>query len=324
MRWLVIALLGLGLASPLSASLVTVEIDADPDRNAPFVVRLSGSYAGIHDNRSHHWKNVLVESGWRRPIYVGFENPFLNVGVFASIHHPAYLSASARVKHAPHLLWPASFPTFEPRSWRDVMETGVLPRPDSQISLILASHLTAFVDLYVPTMDEAGRGDEVAVFLPQLEELHRFARAHDTGRDARDFAAQADADAALRRVREWLSVTPADRMRVRELMEQMRGPKPVGEDLMTDYDFEQLGAFLALHARARERRREPRESTSWTNPENRVEYRVHLRSRPSTCASLSVTADLTRVVEADLGGMTKQVNAQFCQRGNGEWRYGRP
>jgi hypothetical protein len=324
MRWIVVALLGLGLATPANASLVTVEIDADHDRDAPFVVRLSGRYAGIHENRSHHWRNALVKSGRRRPIYVGFENPILNIGVYASIHHPAYLSAAARVDHAPYLLWPASFPTFEPRPWSDVVETGELPRPGSQVSAILASHLSAFVDLYLPTMDEAGRGDEVAVFLPQLEELHRFVRSHDAGRDARDFAARASADAALRRVREWLSVAPVDRMRVRELMEQMRGPKPMGEDLMTDYDFEQLGAFLARHARAQERRRKPRNSTSWTNPENQVEYRVHLRSRPSTCASLSVTADLTQVVEADLGGMTKQVNAQFCQRGNGEWRYGLP
>ena len=110
-------------------------------------------------------------------------------------------------------------------------------------------------------------------------------------------------------------------MHVRELMRRMRWPNPLGEELMTAYDHDRMDAFLKDAERARRERRNVRERTSWTNPETRVEYRVKLGSRGPTCASTSITADLTRVVDADLGDMTNEVSARFCRRGDGRWRY---
>jgi hypothetical protein len=50
---------------------------------------------------------------------------------------------------------------------------------------------------------------------------------------------------------------------------------------------------------------------------------VHIASPPHECAYLSITADVTGVVTADLGDMVHTVKANFCRRASGEWRYGR-
>ena len=110
---------------------------------------------------------------------------------------------------------------------------------------------------------------------------------------------------------------------VRRLMQDMRYPRSVGEDLMTADDRAELGGFLERYGDDRGARREPETSTSWVNPENRVAYRVHVASPPHQCAYLNITVDLTGVVTADLGRMIHTVRANFCRRAPGDWRYGR-
>ena len=92
---------------------------------------------------------------------------------------------------------------------------------------------------------------------------------------------------------------------------------------MNEHDLAELGGFLDRYTADRTARRNPQGRVSWTNPETRISYRVAVLDPPSGCAYVSVTTDLTRVVDADLGDMNHEVRARFCQRASGQWRYGR-
>jgi hypothetical protein len=209
-------------------------------------------------------------------------------------------------------------------------------------------HFQGFLDLYLPAVDAASGGlsvpdESLRAYMPLFDDLVRFgdsdAAAARTQRwvnqemqDDPAFArsmAQNDLEARtelrelLRRARAWLSLPRERRIVVRQLMREMRYPKTVGEELMMPADLAQLAAFLDRYREDRAARREPEPATSWTNPENRVAYRVHVLDPPHQCAYLSVAIDLTEVVSADLGDMTNQVKASFCRRESGEWRYGR-
>jgi len=127
----------------------------------------------------------------------------------------------------------------------------------------------------------------------------------------------------LRRARAWLSISPPERRTVRKLVEQMRYPRTVGEQLLTAYDLAQLAAFLDRYAAANATRVEPDRRFSWANPETQVAYRVIARDVPRSCAYLSITADLTGVVHADLGDMTNTVKASYCRTDDGAWKYKR-
>jgi hypothetical protein len=208
-------------------------------------------------------------------------------------------------------------------------------------------HLQLFLGSYLPTLDAAGEGSAAREaglrgHLPLFEELARYAesdaaaaRPAEPGRGLaadpafarslaqQDLAQRAEVRELLRRARAWLGLPRASRVAVRGLMAGMRYPKSLGEELMTEFDRAELGAFLERYRRDREARREPEAAIHWINPANRVEYRVRILDPPQQCAFVSVTVDLTGVVRADLGGMTNEVRASFCQRRPGDWRYGR-
>jgi hypothetical protein len=240
------------------------------------------------------------------------------------------------------------FATFEPRAWRDVMaagETELGDPPGTHVVYRVVGHLQVFLHSYLPASDaaQAGGVHEASLrgFLGLFDELARYALASEPGvlrtdgapadpRDAfaravraQDLERRAELEELLRRAHAWLSVAPADRRVVRTLMAQMRTPESVGEILLGPRNGARLGAFLDGFARERAARRDPDETTSWSDPKTAVAYRVRILDPPAGCAFLAITTDLTGVVPADLGDMTHEVKAQFCRRPDGEWRYGR-
>jgi hypothetical protein len=344
--------IALALALPCAATAgpIRVQIDTAAEVPDPFLVSVNGHYADFHLGYSRHWKDALLRPGRRRSIDLGPVNPLLNMGVSVTIYHPEYVAAYARSKKTPLLVRPVGFETFRPRAWRDAMASGEGPDAGNAAQALnhVVGHLQLFLDAYLPAVDAAQPDDAVSdarlrQLLPFFDALVQFGaeeaqRVQPSGwvgekmeeepAFARSMARQALEQCALmhellRRTQAWLSVPRDERAALRELMRAMRYPRSVGEDLMTADDRAELGAFLERYAEDRSARREPETSTSWINPENRVAYRVHAVSPPRECAYLSITADVTGVVTADVGDMVHTVKANFCRRASGEWRYGR-
>jgi hypothetical protein len=337
------------LASAAAAGPIRVEIRPDPEPRDPFVVSVTGHYASFDNGYSRRWKEVPFRAGARGFIPLGPVNPILNMGVSVSVYHPEYVHEWARSKKTPLLLRPVSFETFSPRTWQSALgcdepfENGL---PNYLLGQILG-HLQLFLLTYLPAMDQA-EGDLIAsdaslqAHLPLFEELVGFAMTEKAAERPRhlvsasmradpafirrlagqDRKTRAEVRDLLYRIREWLSLPRTERVAVRRLMEEMRYGRSVSQELMEEDDLAQLGAFLDRYQKDREARLEPESATSWTNPANRVEYRVHIIEPPRQCSYLSITTDLTNVVSADLGNMTNQVKVQFCRRASGEWRYG--
>jgi len=352
MRLALAVLLGLGLSAPAAAGPVRVEIQTESELAAPFLVSVTGHYADLHNGHSRHWKDALVPAGRRQFIPLGPVNLLLNMGVSVAVYHPEYVMERARSRKTPLLVRPVGFETFEPRAWREVMasdETRLGDRKDmpaSQVVYHAVGHLQMFLLHYLPAVDaDPGRASEETLrdYVAFFDELTRHAlaspvREAPTLREAstekqdayarsvrkHDLEHRAMLEQLLFRSHEWLTVPPPDRRAVRTLMEKMRYPKTLGEELLTESDLDRLGDFLDRYAEDRAARRDPSRNTSWTHPETRVAYRVFVLDPPRRCAYLSITTDLTQVVDADLGDMTRSVKGRFCRRENGEWRYGLP
>jgi hypothetical protein len=350
MRTLIASALGLLLASAAAAGPVRVEIETSAELRDPFLVRVTGHYADFHNGYSRHWKDVLVPAGRRRFIGLGPVNLLLNMGVSVSVYHPEYVTERARSRKTPLLVRPVGFETFRPRAWRDVIAAGpddAASRAEQPLPQALG-HLQLFLIAWLPAVDEAGgRAASAASLRPYLtrfDEITRFAEEPPPGVPSFRLAgAGAEQQAAFarslrtqelkqraelaelrRRAHAWVSVPAAARKVVRARMKQMRSPRGVDEELFTRRDRERLGAFLDGCAADKATRREPEERISWTDPETRIAYRVSILDPAPRCAYLGITTDLTGIVAADLGEMTRAVKGRFCRRATGEWRYGRP
>ncbi len=336
----------LALAGPAAAGPIRVGIETAAPVTEPFLVRVYGHYADFHNGTSRHWKDALVPGGGRHFVPLGPVNALLNMGVSVSIYHPAYVSEYARSHKTPLLLRPVGFDTFRPRSWQAIMashEEFANGGPEQFLGQALG-HLRTFVEGYLPALD--GRDaptppDAPGGHLPLLREIARFAES-DQASERRnrwverqtdsefvralarqDLESRAELREWLRRAEAWLSVPREQRVEVRERMRQMRYATSVGEELLGPHDLAELAAFVRRDAEDRNEGREPEGSTSWTNPETRVSYRASVDDGRRACPTLSLRTDLTTLVAADLGDMTKTVTGRLCRSESGRWDFGR-
>jgi hypothetical protein len=345
MRWLV-ALPLLFVAVPAEAGPIRVEIRTDAEARAPFVVSVIGHYADFHLGHSRHWKDVPLRAGRRRFIPLGPVNPLINMGVSVSVQHPAYVTERARSKRTPLLLRPVGFETFRPRSWRSYLdEGGPIDNggPWQPLAQILG-HFQVVLDVWLPVVDGAAgdlAADDATLrgFLPLLEDLEAFAMTDAAAVRPRRFGLRgSEDDPAFQRrlaaqdlenrheirdlhyrIGQWLSLSRGERNEVRAMMRAMATGQGVSEQLMQPADRERVGALLERYGADRAAQREPETRASWSNPESRVAYRVRIVGARGPCATLAITTDLTGVVAADLGDMTRRVDAKFCRSDAGAW-----
>ena len=342
--------LSLLLASTAGAGPIWVGIDTGEELPSDgFLVSISGHYADFHNGRSRRMRDALVPAGDRHWIALGPVNPLLNIGVSVSIYHPEYVSERERSDKTPLLIRPVGFGSFQPRLWREMMQSDrEFSNGGPEVAVPqLVGHLQNFLLHYLPALDAAkadtgARDASLRGYLALFDELFEFSSTEAAARFRGSYARRVETDPnyatslakqlleqraelreLLRRTRAWLSLSRDERVAMRLLMEDMRYGQFVGERLMKSGDLTHVGSFLERHREDREIHREPEVVTSWTNPETRLEYRVRLQDRPSRCADLGITVDLTRVVSADLGDMTNTVKARFCRQASGEWRYGK-
>lgn len=336
----------LALARPAAAGPIRVGIETEANETGPFLVRVYGHYADFHNGSSRHWKDALLPGGGRHFVPLGPVNALLNTGVSVSIYHPSYVSEVARSYKTPLLLRPVGFDTFRPRSWQAIMasrEEFANGGPEQFLGQALG-HLQTFVEGYLPALDSGDAPpppDALRRHLPLLREIARFAES-DEASERRDRWAKRHTDPEfvralarqdlesrallrewLRRAEAWLSVPREQRVEVRERMRQMRYAKSVGEELLDPSDLAELAALARRDAEDRTAGREREGSTSWTNPETLVSFRASLDDGRRACPTVSLTTELTTLVDADLGDMTKTVTGRLCRDESGRWAFGR-
>jgi hypothetical protein len=341
--------LGLVAASPVVAGPIRLGVEPITPIEGPVLVRVSGHYISIHNGRSHHWKDDFVPAGGRHFIPLGPVNPIINVGVSVRIVHPEIVSDSARSKSTPLLLRPVGFETFEPRTWRDILAKGEArfgDRPETPAGHVVAQanwHLRSILDEYLPALDGEGGSGESDAALPDqialLEEIARYAldtppptpgnprsvspenlESYQRSILEHDLKYRMEIEEGMHRLREWLSLDRDQRRRMHSMLAQIRYAKRVANQLMTEADRQRLGAFIGEVTRKRPRGETAPKHTSWVDPTTQVAYRVHVQSPSGDCVRLSIRADLTGVVSADLGEMSNSVKGRFCRASNGKSR----
>jgi len=349
MRRLVAFTIALGLlAVPAAAGPIRLGVETEAPTAEPFLVRVNGHYFDFHNGRSSHWKDALIPAGGRHFVALGPVNLLVNLGVSVSIHHPAYVAERARSQRTPLLIRPVGFETFHPRSWRSVMEgQGEFANggPEQFLGQALG-HLWLFVADYLPAVDGSERFDvsdeALRSHLPLLREIVDFAQ-RDEARQRRirwveersvgnpdfvrslarqDLESLADLREWLRRAEAWLSLERAQRVAVRRRIDQMQSARRVGAELLSERDLAELGAFVERHAEDEAAGREPEGAIRWTNPATRLSYRAQVSGTLRDCTRVSLTTDLTTLVELDLGDLTHTVVGELCRIAPGRWEYG--
>ena len=84
------------LATSAAAGPIRVGIETPDPVTEPFLVRVTGHYANLHNGTSRHWKDALIPAGGRHFVLLGPVNAVLNMGVSVSIYHPAYVTERER------------------------------------------------------------------------------------------------------------------------------------------------------------------------------------------------------------------------------------
>jgi hypothetical protein len=337
---------GLAASGTAEAGPIRVGITPAEAVEGPVLVRVYGHYADLHNGHSSHWKDAFLPAGKRRFIPLGPVLWPLNMGVSVHTIHPELLSAGARSHSTPLLLRPVSFDDLEPRSWRNVMASGEIrfgarpETPGGHVVFQAWGHLLSFLNGYLPALDSQPKPLVSEALLTRqlalIEEIARYALAAEPPesiaprpmapakqaayeRSMREQALRhrVELEDFLYRIREWLSLDREARRTLRALREQARYPQRVSEQLMTDADRRRLGDYIAEAAEDAAAKRKHEKSRSWRDPSTRVSYRVWISKPAGRCARLTVSTDLTTVVDADLDDLVRSVSGRFCRDDDG-------
>ena len=336
--------------SPAAAGPIRLGVEPRESVSGPALVRVSGHYISIHNGFSRHWKDDFIPIGGRHFVPLGVVNPLNNMGVSVRIIHPELVSASARSRSTPLLLRPVGFETFEPRTWREVMASGESrfgKRPDTPAGHVLPQaywHLKSVLEEYLPAYDaEPGsdlEGDPIANQLDFFDTLARYAldappptfdipggmpeenrQSYVRSLRERDLSQRVEIEDVLYRLHEWLSLDRKERRRIRRLMNGMQRAQGVSDQLMTRTDRKRLGDYMNEVATSRVLNRDYQKGRSWSDPATGISYRVRMLDPRGECAKLSISADLTGLVKADLDELIHTVEGRFCREADGTSRF---
>jgi len=336
--------------SPAAAGPIRLGVEPIENVSGPALVRVSGHYISIHNGISRHWKDEFIPIGGRHFVPLGAVNPLINVGVSVRIIHPELVSAHARSHSTPLLLRPVGFETFEPRTWRDVMASGESrfgERPNTPAGHVLPQaywHLKSILEEYLPAYDAKPGidlvGDPIVQQLDFFDALVRYAldappptfeMPRGTSEENRssymrslreqDLTQRVEIEEVLYRLHEWLSLDRAERQRIRRLMDGMQRAQGVADQLMTEADRKRLGDYMNEVETSRVLRQDYQKGKSWSDPATGISYRVRMLDPRGECAKLSISADLTGLVKADLDELIHTVEGRFCREADGTSRF---
>jgi hypothetical protein len=243
-------------------------------------------------------------------------------------------------------------PVFEPRSWRDFIESGEMVRHAGEGIHLgnVIDHFKLFIDPYLPARDKSGTGNRLREHIPLFEALIRHAELtlpHTTyGMKSIDDRRQADPAYAqqldrteqarlkelrdlLAEIKALLALSAEERIRLRSLQAKLVNARSVYHDLMTAEDRQQIEAFLDRQFENSRSHPRPEDRQQWLGKGTTILYSISLGDRYSLsrdgkpvyddCYRTGLSVDLYGGDKTDLKNMQKGFDANFCRNDKEEW-----
>jgi hypothetical protein len=334
-------------------SSVKVTIGSTTEENKFFLVETGYNYHVFDGNRSKPLDKRLVASPGSYIIPVNFYNPILFHYVYVAVYHPAHIFETKSSKKMPFHLRTVSLPAFHPRQWRDLMNSGEKIEkagPHVHIGHVLG-HLKLFVEWYIPTMDDAGKKEDLGKHLPLFKDLVEYTKKvsphtqyNDKSIDTKilqdpEYAKKMYAmeqgklnelDSYLTEIESLLSLSSEKRMTLRRMQANVYKTKVIYYNLMTEQDRQRLRKFLENHHQGHITNGRSINRDSWKNTENNITYSVRIgdrytfkteknKGKVQECFGTTIDVDLSTAVDGKLKNLKKEVGANFCRKDQ-EWQ----
>lgn len=348
----IIFLLSMACSFPIRADII-VSIGSTADRDVLFWVETKSNHPFIHSSYITHIDERFVRPGETATIPVMALNPITFSHVYAVIYHPAYVYESKQVKEMPSVFKTVRIPKFEPRSWREFIDSGekVLHSGHGIHLVNVIDHLRLFIEPYLPAIDNAGIKNNLKDYIPLFEELISYtkktlpqstygSKSTEELRKKDPVYAQRLDRTEQRRLKELndvfieikalLSLSTEERIRLRAMQARLINTRSVHQELMTAQDRQRIEEFLDFqfeHSRAHPK---PEKAQQWTSSDTSVLYSIILGHRYAlngkggkrlydNCYRTNLRVDLNGGVETDLNNIQKGFGANFCRNDKGEW-----
>lgn len=330
-------------SAPAAAGIVVHIADA-ADKNAAFWVETKSMHALLHGSSAQKLDERFMRPGETASISVMALNPITFDYVYASIYHPAYLYDSTLVREMPSAFKTVKIPSFQPRPWRDFIDSGekVLHAGQGIHLMNVVSHFKLFIEPYLPALDKAGIREDLTKHIPLLEQLVSHTektlplttygdKTIDDRRRTDPAYAQTLAQTEQRHLQELknllseiktlLSMRAEDRIRLRAAQARLINTRSVYHDLMTAQDRRRIEDFLDHPGPERTRR--------WVGDGTRVSYSITLGDRyilkgkdgklNENCYRTDLSVDLSGGENTALTNMQKRFDANFCRNDKEDW-----
>ena len=338
-------------SAPARAALI-VQIGSAADRDARFWVETRSHYGLIHGGYAKDLDARFMRPGETAEIPVWLLNPVTFTFVSTSMYHPAYIYQSKMVDSLPSVFRSVVVPVFEPRSWRDFIDSGEKVRHAGE-GIHLANvidHFKLFIDGYLPARDRAGTGEGLQQYVPLFEALLRHteltlpyttygAKVIDDRRATdREYAQRLDQteQAHLRELRDLLSEikallarSPEERMRLRVQQAKLVNADSVYHELMTADDRQRIAVFLDTQFKNTGTNAWPEKTYQWIGRGTTILYSISLGDRYSLkdreggarhdCYRTGLSVDLYSGQKTGLSNTQRDVSANFCRNEEANW-----
>jgi len=337
---------------PARAAII-VHIGDTADKDALFWVETKSNHALIHGSYRNNIDERFMRPEETATISVLALNPITFTFVYASIYHPAYIYDSKQVKEMPSALKTVTIPKFEPRAWRDFIDSGEKVLHSGQGIHLgnVVDHFKLFIKSYLPAIDNAGMGDNlkgyISLFqqlishtektLPQstygmksIEDLRKKDPAYARRLDQTEQGRLKELKDLLSEIKALLSISAEERIRLRSLQTKLVNARSVYHDMMTAPDRQSIEEFLDFQFKNSRSRPRPDKTQKWVGTGTNILYSITLGARYTlndndgkrlheTCYRTGLSVDLYGGEKTDLKNTQKSFSANFCRNDQEEW-----
>jgi hypothetical protein len=338
-------------ACPARAAIV-VSIGNTAEQDALFWVETGSHYGLLHGGYQKDLDKRFLRPKESARIPVIMLNPVTFTFISASIYHPAYLFESRQVRERPSLINDVTVPEFEPRAWRDFIDSGEKVRHAGKGVHLenVIDHFRLFIDAYLPAIDAAGGGD-LQGYLPLFEEIIRYTEQTlpQTGYGMQSIDERRNKDPAyaqrldqheqgrlgvlhglLAEIRVLLSIGADARIRLRAQQAKLVNAGAVYHELMSAQDRQMIEDFLDFQFEHGRDRPGPESSRHWTGSGTTILYSITLgdhytlngkdgRQLYDNCYRTGLSVDLYGGVKTGLKDTQKRFSTGFCRNDAQEW-----
>lgn len=337
---------------PIRADVI-VSIGSTADKDALFWVETKSNHPFIHSSYVTNIDERFIRPGETVTIPVMALNPITFSYVYALIYHPAYLYESKQVNEMPSIFKTVRIPNFEPRSWREFMDSGEKVQHSGQgIHLEnVIDHFMLFVEQYLPAIDDAGIKNDIENYMPlfeelightektlpqstyglkSTEELRKQDPAYAQRLDQHEKRRLQELNALFMEIKALMSLSTNERIELRSMQAKLVNTRSVHQELMTARDRQRIEEFLDFQFASRRAQPKPEKTQQWSGSDTGVLYSIILGDRYAlngkggkrlydNCYRTSLSVDLNGGVQTDLRNIRKKFGAKFCRDDKGEW-----